>query len=149
MADKNGSILATGRDQVESRETNKGPFSFLPKFNFPNPFLNLEKRPDTPPSSTELPKAGEAEKESQTPKSTVVRFPNPRSVLPPPIEAEGEDRGTHNPVVIWQVYAIGGFLVLKWVWTKWNERNERAKKGSSSTEEDRSPDYLSPTEGED
>ncbi|CAN1258308.1 hypothetical protein LINPERPRIM_LOCUS9847 [Linum perenne] len=76
-------------------ETNKGPFSFLTNFNFPNPF---DKRPDTPPPC-------ETVKESQPPKPTVVRFPNPPSVVPPPIEAEAEVTSgkTHNPVVIWQV----------------------------------------------
>ncbi|CAN1747635.1 hypothetical protein LINPERHAP1_LOCUS3150 [Linum perenne] len=131
-------------------ETNKGPFSFLTNFNFPNPF---DKRPDTPPPSTQLPKpdvVGETVKESQPPKPTVVRFPNPPSVVPPPIEAEAEVTSgkTHNPV-----YAIGGFMILKWVWARWNERKERAKKGSSSSSsndaENRSPEYLSPTEGDD
>ncbi|CAN1174352.1 hypothetical protein LINPERPRIM_LOCUS9847 [Linum perenne] len=155
MADKNGSIVATGKDQAESMETNKGPFSFLTNFNFPNPF---DKRPDTPPPSTQLPKpdvVGETVKESQPPKPTVVRFPNPPSVVPPPIEAEAEVTSgkTHNPVVIWQVYAIGGFMILKWVWARWNERKERAKKGSSSSSsndaDNRSPEFLSPTEGDD
>lgn len=31
-------------------------------------------------------------------------------------------------ILLFQVYALGGFLVLKWAWARWNERNERSDK---------------------
>ncbi|CAN1171993.1 hypothetical protein LINPERHAP2_LOCUS29916 [Linum perenne] len=150
----------TGKGHEEPGETKSGPFSFLPKFNLPNPFFNqAAETAKTASPSTDMPIAavvGETEKEIETPKPSVVRFPNARSVVPLPMEVEIEESShkTHNPVIIWQVYAMGGFLILKWVWARWNERKERAKKGSSSssstsTEENQSPEYQLPGGDED
>ncbi|KAL3650683.1 hypothetical protein CASFOL_007086 [Castilleja foliolosa] len=55
-------------------------------------------------------------------KAVVVSFP--RHVIAPlklEAEAEGAERTT-NPVILWQVYAIGGYYILRWAWIKWNER---------------------------
>ncbi|CAI9766214.1 unnamed protein product [Fraxinus pennsylvanica] len=55
-------------------------------------------------------------------KPTVVKFP--RQTLAPlklEAEAEGGEQNT-NPVILWQVYAIGGFFILQWAWKRWNER---------------------------
>ncbi|CAN1318922.1 hypothetical protein LINPERPRIM_LOCUS31020 [Linum perenne] len=145
----------TGKGHEEPGETKSGPFSFLPKFNLPNPFFNqAAETAKTASPSTDMPIAavvGETEKEIETPKPSVVRFPNARSVVPLPMEVEIEESShkTHNPV-----YAMGGFLILKWVWARWNERKERAKKGSSSssstsTEENQSPEYQLPGGDED
>ncbi|KAK6144688.1 hypothetical protein DH2020_021508 [Rehmannia glutinosa] len=55
-------------------------------------------------------------------KPDVVTFPR-QSFEPLKLEAEAEEaeRST-NPVLLWQVYAIGGFFILRWAWTRWNER---------------------------
>ncbi|KAL0403577.1 UNVERIFIED_CONTAM: hypothetical protein Sradi_1998500 [Sesamum radiatum] len=53
----------------------------------------------------------------------------PRQSFPPlKLEAEAEEgeRNT-NPVLLWQVYAIGGFFILRWAWTRWNERKGQKK----------------------
>ncbi|CAN8254689.1 unnamed protein product [Cochlearia groenlandica] len=44
------------------------------------------------------------------------------------VEAEVSSGRTSNSLVLWQVYALGGFLVLKWAWARWNERNETGGK---------------------
>ncbi|KAG5400565.1 hypothetical protein IGI04_015172 [Brassica rapa subsp. trilocularis] len=43
-------------------------------------------------------------------------------------EAEGSSGRTSNSFVLWQVYALGGFLVLKWACARWNERKETTAK---------------------
>ncbi|XP_073297565.1 uncharacterized protein [Primulina huaijiensis] len=44
-----------------------------------------------------------------------------------------------NPILLWQVYAIGGFFILRWAWTRWNERKGRKK---SDNEPPTDPDDL-------
>lgn len=39
-------------------------------------------------------------------------------------------------ILLFQVYALGGFLVLKWAWARWNERNERSDKKETTGEDD-------------
>ncbi|KAK2971306.1 hypothetical protein RJ640_001332 [Escallonia rubra] len=61
-----------------------------------------------------------ADKDSDEPKPNGVKFI--RSTVPPlKLEAENEGRET-NPALLWQVYAVGGFFILRWVWARWNER---------------------------
>ncbi|KAL6580931.1 hypothetical protein OROMI_006854 [Orobanche minor] len=69
--------------------------------------------------------------ENEIIKPSVVTFPR-QSFVPLKLEAEAEEaeRST-NPVILWQVYAIGGFYILKWAWTRWNER-----KGQKKSDED-------------
>ncbi|KAG8390531.1 hypothetical protein BUALT_Bualt01G0093200 [Buddleja alternifolia] len=65
--------------------------------------------------------------EDESEKPAVVTFPK-QSFTPVKLEAEAEDseRST-NPVLLWQVYAIGGFFILRWAWTRWNERKGQKK----------------------
>lgn len=37
---------------------------------------------------------------------------------------------------LFQVYALGGFLVLKWAWARWNERNETGDKNEATGDDD-------------
>ncbi|KAK3035279.1 hypothetical protein RJ639_034802 [Escallonia herrerae] len=61
-----------------------------------------------------------ADKYSDEPKRSGVKFI--RSTVPPlKLEAENEGRET-NPALLWQVYAVGGFFILRWAWARWNER---------------------------
>nr|GEX24865.1 hypothetical protein CTI12_AA210430 [Tanacetum cinerariifolium] len=79
-------------------------------------------------------------------KTTTVTFPDGRSkssaATPLKLESEDADRET-NPLVLWQVYAVGGFFVLKWAWGRWNERRERKKPSNED------PPSSSPTADED
>lgn len=60
-------------------------------------------------------------------KPAVVKFP--RQDLPSlKLESEGAEPNT-NPIVLWQVYAIGGFFVLRWAWARWKERQNRKPSG--------------------
>ncbi|KAI8539709.1 hypothetical protein RHMOL_Rhmol09G0204300 [Rhododendron molle] len=102
------------------------------------PFLNFlqpkrdSAKPDALISEKKTPAiAGERGEEGKKP--VVVKVPNPKTTDLPSLKLEGEecDRNT-NPIVLWQVYAIGGFFVLNWVFARWKER--RAKKKSSDDE---------------
>ncbi|GFQ00350.1 hypothetical protein PHJA_002179000 [Phtheirospermum japonicum] len=63
----------------------------------------------------------EVENESNN-KAAVVTFPrHTYAPLKLEAEAEGAERTT-NPVILWQVYAIGSYYILRWAWIKWNER---------------------------
>ncbi|KAJ0976785.1 hypothetical protein J5N97_012259 [Dioscorea zingiberensis] len=35
------------------------------------------------------------------------------------VEESAEGMSPHN---MWQVYTLGGFMVLRWVWARWRER---------------------------
>ncbi|KAL8145926.1 hypothetical protein AgCh_003888 [Apium graveolens] len=101
--------------------------------SFPNPFISLFTNLSKffnfpPPKSNPEPKVVETAPVAQNTKSkapVVAAFPNKQTVPPLKFEAEDLERTT-NPAVVWQVYAIGGFFVLKWAWARYNER--RAKK---------------------
>ncbi|XWS75259.1 hypothetical protein CRYUN_Cryun01aG0070700 [Craigia yunnanensis] len=60
-----------------------------------------------------------------------------RQKFPPPLEFEAEEcvGRTSNPIVLWQVYAIGGFFLLKWIWARWKERKEMGSKKESDDDE--------------
>ncbi|KAF7040723.1 hypothetical protein CFC21_050609 [Triticum aestivum] len=75
------------------------------------------------------------------PPSTVRFFPaaaQHTARQPPPIKLEGEDlppppaaagEGVEEdmaaPRNLWQVYALGAFLVARWGWAKWKESKDR------------------------
>ncbi|KAL3834105.1 hypothetical protein ACJIZ3_008841 [Penstemon smallii] len=54
------------------------------------------------------------------------------------LESVDAERST-NPLILWQVYAIGGFFVLRWAWTRWNEL-----KGQKKSNDDDDDDELPP-----
>ncbi|XP_010553477.1 PREDICTED: uncharacterized protein LOC104823559 [Tarenaya hassleriana] len=109
----------------------QSPPSFFPKIQFKFPFLNHKPKLESDdnlakPETTESGGGGEAEDRSVA----RVSFPysHPKFVEPLEAEAEFSSGRTSNSVVLWQVYALGGFLVLRWVWARWNERKERRNK---------------------
>uniref|UniRef100_A0A0A8XR03 Uncharacterized protein n=1 Tax=Arundo donax TaxID=35708 RepID=A0A0A8XR03_ARUDO len=70
------------------------------------------------------------------PPSTVRFFPEAaghKARQPPPIKLEEEEGAPPPPVVeeemaprnLWQVYALGAFIVLRWAWAKWKESQDR------------------------
>ncbi|KAJ7974960.1 Dihydrolipoamide acetyltransferase component of pyruvate dehydrogenase complex [Quillaja saponaria] len=151
----NSHTMAESTEIVNKGEDPKAPkniFSLLPKFKLEFPFL----KPNPPNTQTTTGKDevktkvvvdddGGIGNESQKP--NVVRYPKRELVVPPPLEVEAEESGTSNPVILWQVYALGGFIVLRWIWAKWNERraqgkssdDERKAQGEQS-DDDRSSD---------
>ncbi|KAI4352626.1 hypothetical protein L6164_006860 [Bauhinia variegata] len=122
-------------------------FSILPKFNFQIPHLNLQLPFLKPGPGKEAAGGKEEAKQNavvsdeaisnESLKPDFVRFPKRELIVPPPLETEAEEQSnkTSNPIILWQVYALGGFLVLKWVWARWNERRG---KGTSSDDDDSS-----------
>ncbi|KAK8299263.1 hypothetical protein V6Z12_D05G310700 [Gossypium hirsutum] len=69
-----------------------------------------------------------------------VKFSEPRPAVPPPLTLEADQTGrTSNRVILWQVYAIGGFFLLKWIWARWNERKEMGSKKEASDDDEQPP----------
>ncbi|KAJ4851572.1 hypothetical protein Tsubulata_034341 [Turnera subulata] len=131
MADPVSSKIET---QKEDRKEPMNLFSLFPKFDFKLPFLNFdhnkaaESKVKVEPSKT----AVVVQREAEVEKPQIVRFPNNSGVVPVTLEAEAQVSGgsTSNPAIVWQVYALGGFIVLNWIWARWKERQDRAKKAS-------------------
>ncbi|XP_055830618.1 uncharacterized protein LOC129899629 [Solanum dulcamara] len=101
-----------------------------PLISFISSVLQLFKPPPSPPSKKIEPTAATSDPKpivsaEEEEKPAVVKFP--RQDLPSlKLESEGEEPNT-NPIVLWQVYAIGGFFVLRWAWSRWNERRGNRK----------------------
>ncbi|KAJ8759139.1 hypothetical protein K2173_004146 [Erythroxylum novogranatense] len=124
----------------------RNPFPLFPRFHITFPFFNPPREAESVVKQESKPEAV-LEKEDEYRKPNTVSFPNPRPILPLPLDVESEESSgrTHNPVVIWQVYALGGFFILKWAWARWQERKDRARK--ESDDGNKSPDgYQSPAE---
>ncbi|KZV22570.1 hypothetical protein F511_02587 [Dorcoceras hygrometricum] len=88
-----------------------------------------------PPSAATAPVAEPVEQkpaviEDEAPNPSSVNFPRqepaPLKLETEPVEAEPNT----NPILLWQVYAIGGFFILRWAWTRWNERKGSKKPGN-------------------
>ncbi|CAK7325330.1 unnamed protein product [Dovyalis caffra] len=132
--------------QNDSSQKPKNLFSIIPKFELKFPFFN--KSVPLAKEETKIAVVSEGgENESGNQKPNIVSFPNARPLITSSIEVEAEESSgrTHNPVIIWQVYALGGFIVVKWLWARWQERNERAKKASSDDNQS-NDEYQSPAE---
>ncbi|XXG63006.1 hypothetical protein AAC387_Pa05g1280 [Persea americana] len=64
---------------------------------------------------------------------TSVTLPVSRQDYPSlKLEVEESDEDM-NPRNMWQVYALGGFLVLRWIWARWRERKSRGESGGEPT----------------
>ncbi|XVF23411.1 hypothetical protein REPUB_Repub13aG0035600 [Reevesia pubescens] len=121
--------------EIEIKEENpkfpKNLFLFFPKLPFNrkrSAEVVIEKK------SNEKQFADNEKKISNKP--DVVKFSEPRPAVPPPLKLEADESGmTSNRIILWQVYAIGGFFLLKWVWARWKERKEMGTKKESSDDE--------------
>ncbi|XP_012090113.1 uncharacterized protein LOC105648357 isoform X1 [Jatropha curcas] len=134
----------------DSPKEPKNLFSQFPKIELKFPFFNQEKKATTQSAVKEesrIEVIGKGEAENGKQKPNFVRFPNSQPIVPPSIDVELQESSgkTHNPLIIWQVYALGGFLILKWVWARLKERNERAKKESSGDDNRSSDEYELPS----
>ncbi|PRQ56342.1 hypothetical protein RchiOBHm_Chr1g0334731 [Rosa chinensis] len=128
--------MAENTEIVSRDEGPKKPinlFALFPKFKLQFPFWKQqEQKPGVVPVEDEATNTG-------TQKPVTVRFPKAQPVVPT-VAAEVEEpvTKTSNPIIVWQVYALGGFLVLKWIWARWQERKD--KKEESSDDEQSSAD---------
>ncbi|KAG2257768.1 hypothetical protein Bca52824_077062 [Brassica carinata] len=126
----------------QQRESDSSP----PQLKLPSFVVNLfpflqPKSPSPANGADGAPKpAGGVSKDKETQNST-VSFPYnpPKSTEPLKLEAEPSSGSTSNSLVIWQVYALGGFLVLKWAWARWNERNATSDKKEDDDADDQAP----------
>ncbi|KAK6933490.1 hypothetical protein RJ641_036384 [Dillenia turbinata] len=134
MADTETKAVTIAVTKEEKSANPQNPFlSFLANFKFPFPQpKKQEKIVVVEESKTER---HIAEKEDQK-KPDVVTFPDSgRQSLPTPLKLEVDEAEQKNgSALLWQVYALGGFLLLQWAWAKWNQR--RAK---SSPPDDEQP----------
>ncbi|CAN6977135.1 hypothetical protein IGI04_037368 [Brassica rapa subsp. trilocularis] len=129
--------------QQQQRSSDSSP----PQLKLPSFVVNLfpflqPKSPASVNGADGAPKpAAGVSKDKETQNST-VSFPYnpPKSAEPLKVEAEPSSGSTSNSLVIWQVYALGGFLVLKWAWARWNERNATSdKKEEEEDDDDQAP----------
>ncbi|KAK9911760.1 hypothetical protein M0R45_035651 [Rubus argutus] len=68
-------------------------------------------------------------------------FPKAEPVVPTvAVETEEPMTRTSNPIIVWQVYALGGFLVLKWIWARWQERRDEKEDENDDEKEDENED---------
>ncbi|KAE8796256.1 hypothetical protein D1007_28770 [Hordeum vulgare] len=95
----------------------------------------------TAPEQAKKPEEADAGGGGGAPPSTVRFFPaaaQHTARQPPPIKLEEEDlppppatagEGVEEdmaaPRNLWQVYALGAFLVARWGWAKWKESKDR------------------------
>ncbi|XP_010515677.1 PREDICTED: uncharacterized protein LOC104791475 [Camelina sativa] len=138
---------------AEAQDRSHGSDSSSPTLKFPpfvtNLFPFLKPKPATDASGVSKHMAVSGDKEPQKSSTyEAVSFPYnpPKSAEPIKFEAEPSSGRTSNSVILWQVYALGGFLVLKWAWARWNKRNERSGKKDDTTGND---DQPSPKEDDD
>ncbi|XP_023550789.1 uncharacterized protein LOC111808822 isoform X3 [Cucurbita pepo subsp. pepo] len=106
-------------------------FSFLPKFDLRLPLpINGGKKPP----ATVMDEGPKDDDDAQKPE--FVRFPKANLAVPS-VEVEADVSGkTSNPAVIWQVYALGGFLILSWAWARWKERRPKRRSDDDDENED-------------
>ncbi|OIW13201.1 hypothetical protein TanjilG_17644 [Lupinus angustifolius] len=69
--------------------------------------------------------------EDDVSKPKLVWFPKTQVVASPPLEAQPEplesSNNTSNPLILWQVGALGAFFISKWAWARWNERKGQGR----------------------
>ncbi|EOA24913.1 hypothetical protein CARUB_v10018204mg [Capsella rubella] len=121
--------------QERSHGSDSSPLKLPPFISNLFPFL----KPKPPVTTTDANGGSKAVSGEKEPQNSVVSFPYnpPKSAAEPlKVEVEPSSGRTSNSVILWQVYALGGFLVLKWAWARWNERNERSDKKESTGDED-------------
>uniref|UniRef100_A0A7N0TR57 Uncharacterized protein n=1 Tax=Kalanchoe fedtschenkoi TaxID=63787 RepID=A0A7N0TR57_KALFE len=99
---------------------------------FPNPFISLLHNFRLPFS---FPAPAPAQSDAQKPadsggeaaaytKTDAVRFSDPRPAVPPPLKIETEE-AAQSAVVVWQIYALGGYLLARWIWAKWKQKDNK------------------------
>ncbi|KAL2944336.1 Undecaprenyl-diphosphatase [Bienertia sinuspersici] len=131
-------ISATDKTTSNSENPPNNPFFFLsliPKFLL-KPFDNNNNdKIEYGKSVKSVDKQEISDTNTKTPDA--VKLPR-KQVEIPSVKLDSEDvQEDTNPLILWQVYALGGFILLKWAWGKWQERKGKAK--NDSTGEDQPP----------
>ncbi|KQK11726.1 uncharacterized protein LOC100836745 [Brachypodium distachyon] len=85
-----------------------------------------------PPSTVRFFPAAAQHKARQAPP---IKLEEEEGVAPPSAGADADAEETMAPRNLWQVYALGAFIILRWGWAKWKESKDR---------DDDSPDDQSP-----
>ncbi|GAB4836324.1 hypothetical protein Ancab_001239 [Ancistrocladus abbreviatus] len=116
------------------------PFlSLLPKFQFNFPLANLQSKSEKNVAAVEDQPSNRTDEDSRTYKPDIVKFSSHQPKIPSlKLESEEAEQSS-NPLVLWQVYALGGFMIVRWVWAKWQER-KKTKRGPSNEEHSPSND---------
>ncbi|KAK9902503.1 hypothetical protein M0R45_001559 [Rubus argutus] len=121
---------------VSKEEGPKGPinlFALFPKLKLQFPFWKQQE-----PQPRLVAVEDEA---SKTGKPAIAMFPKAEPVVPTvAVETEEPMTRTSNPIIVWQVYALGGFLVLKWIWARWQERRDEKEDENDDEKEDENED---------
>ncbi|KAL9419207.1 hypothetical protein AB3S75_037042 [Citrus x aurantiifolia] len=127
MAAQDTQIESENKDSKEP----KNLFAHFTNLLFSAPIFNNKQERNK--SEGEEREAAEASK-----KREVVKFSDPKPIDPPPMKLEVED-SEQNPAARYLVYALGGFLVMRWLWARWQERKERSGKKDSDDKNESSP----------
>uniref|UniRef100_A0A7N0V5I1 Uncharacterized protein n=1 Tax=Kalanchoe fedtschenkoi TaxID=63787 RepID=A0A7N0V5I1_KALFE len=98
----------------------------------PNPFVSLLHSlrlpfpiPFPPPAKSDPRNPADTPAETAVSNKTdVVRFCDPKPAIPPPLKIESEE-SAQSAAVVWQVYALGGYLLARWIWGKWKEKHNK------------------------
>ncbi|XP_027367405.1 uncharacterized protein LOC113873473 [Abrus precatorius] len=122
-----------------------------PKQPTPNPLLSFFSNlnfhfelPFFPPKpKSQLEEPPKQAQVSPSSKPNVVRFPKTQVVVPPSLEAEPDadqsSTKTSNPIILWQVYVLGGIIISRWIWARWNERKGGGRPPNDESAEGRRP----------
>ncbi|KAK9688871.1 hypothetical protein RND81_09G017500 [Saponaria officinalis] len=134
---ENASATTTVVESSPHKPPQNNPFVFL--FNIPqcivNKFMSFNKKKVETEKSVK--RVDNEEISAKNP--DFVKFPLIKQEIPP-IKLESEEvHEDTNPIILWQVYALGGFIILKWAWGKWQERKANAKAKDDSPDEDDPP----------
>ncbi|XP_006485233.1 uncharacterized protein LOC102626912 isoform X2 [Citrus sinensis] len=127
MAAQDTQIESENKDSKEP----KNLFAHFTNLLFSAPIFNNKQERNK--SEGEEREAAEASR-----KREVVKFLDPKPIAPPPMKLEVED-SEQNPAARYLVYALGGFLVMRWIWARWQERKERSGKKDSDDKNESSP----------
>ncbi|GAB4855151.1 hypothetical protein Ancab_023782 [Ancistrocladus abbreviatus] len=131
-------VVEEESSQQKKAPSNNMPFlSLLPKLQFNLPFGKPQQKAEMNAVAAEEQVSERAYEDSGTSKPDIVRFPVHQPELPPLNLENEEAENSSNPLVLWQVYALGGFMIARWLWAKWQER--KAKTNRKPSNEGHSP----------
>ncbi|KAL6124721.1 hypothetical protein ACLB2K_077232 [Fragaria x ananassa] len=122
--------MAENTEIVSKQDSPQKPINLFTLFSNFKPQFPFWKQQQPKPVEHEA-----SSTDSQKPVS--VRFPKAQPVVPTVAsEVEEPMTKTSHPIIVWQVYALGGFLVLKWIWARWQERKEQKEDGKEESFDD-------------
>ncbi|XP_050385581.1 uncharacterized protein LOC126802083 [Argentina anserina] len=128
--------MADNTEIVTRQEAPQNPinlFALFSNFKPQFPFWKKQQPKQQPNPVQDEPSS------SVSQKLVTVRFPKAQPVVPTVAsEVEEPMSKTSNPILVWQVYALGGFLVLKWIWGKYQERKGQKDDGKESSDDEQS-----------